>query len=282
MPDRQYPLLLLLFGCAFLSQCADREVAVSGACPHEQVVRLATTTSTENSGLLDVLLPPFTQASGIRVDVISVGTGKALAYGRNGDVDAVLVHARAAEDKFVAEGAGVNRRDVMYNDFVIVGPAGDPAQVGGTSDPVAALAAIEWAGALFVSRGDDSGTHKREMKLWELAEIEPSGRWYMAVGQGMGAALAMADEKIAYCLTDRGTWLAFRRRLDLKVLVERGPGLHNPYGIIAVNPARHTEVNYVGAMALVNWLTSPPAQGIIAAYVVEDTQLFHPGTVSAK
>jgi tungstate transport system substrate-binding protein len=256
--------------------CKQQGAIADGEGAIEQVVRLATTTSTDNSGLLEVLLPPFEERYGLRVDVISVGTGKALAYGRNGDVDVVLVHAKKAEDRFVAQGAGVNRRDVMFNDFVIVGPSNDPAGIASTEDASAALTAIALHGATFVSRGDDSGTHKREMELWQHTGISPGGAWYLSVGQGMGAALGMAYEKQAYCLTDRGTWLALGRDLELKVLLQGDERLNNPYGIIPVNPARYPEVNHVGAMALVGWMTSPEGQRIIGTYTIAGEQLFHP------
>ena len=246
-----------------------------------QAVRLATTTSTDNSGLLDVLLPPFEKRFGIAVEVISVGTGKALAYGRNGDVDVVLVHARAAEDRFVAEGAGVNRRDVMYNDFVLVGPPDDPAGAAGKADAPAALEAIAGAGAYFVSRGDESGTHMREKQLWQQAGVEPRGQWYLSVGQGMGATLGIADEKLAYCLIDRGTWLALGKTTGLKLLLQGGDILTNPYGIIPVNPALHPEVNHVGAMALVGWVTSQEGRKLIAEYEIDGVQLFHPAAAPA-
>lgn len=243
-------------------------------------IRLATTTSTDNSGLLEELLPPFEQRFGVKVDVIAVGTGKALKLGENGDVDVVLVHAREAEDRFVADGFGVNRRDVMYNDFVLVGPETDPAGISGMPDAVAALTAISREGAPFISRGDDSGTHKKEKALWRNAGIAPSGNWYLESGQGMGPTLLMADEKRGYTLTDRGTFSAYQGRMDLVVLSEGDPRLFNPYGIIAVNPARHPHVRYVLAMALIGWVTSQEGQKIIAEFKVGNEALFHPMAIN--
>ena len=240
-------------------------------------LKLATTTSTENSGLLQELLPPFEKLFDIRIDVIAVGTGKALALGRNGDVDVVLVHARKAEDKFVKDGYGVNRRDVMYNDFVIIGPPDDPAGVRGMTNVLDALRAISREKAIFVSRGDDSGTHKREKILWRKAGISPSGSWYVETGQGMGATIQMADEKKAYTISDRGTYLAYKGKIDLTILVQGDiPRLANPYGIIAVNPARYPHAKYVYAMALIGWVTSVEGQRIIGEYKRFGEQLFHP------
>ncbi len=255
---------------------------VNVLCASAEVrLKLATTTSTDNSGLLKELLPPFERMFDLRVDVIAVGTGKALALGENGDVDVVLVHAREAEDQFVAEGHGVNRRDVMYNDFIIIGPADDPAGVKGMKDAVAALKAIFQKEAPFASRGDDSGTHQREKSLWKEAELEPAGDWYMETGQGMGATLQVADEKRAYTLSDRGTYIAYKDKIELEILVEGDTDrLANPYGIIAVNPAKHAHVNYVYAMALIGWVTSVEGQKIIGEYKQSGEVLFHPTAIS--
>ena len=251
-------------------------VAVSYASA-EVRLKLATTTSTDNSGLLKVLLPPFEKMLGVRVDVIAVGTGKALALGKNGDVDVVLVHARSAEDQFVKDGYGVNRRDVMYNDFVVLGPANDPAGVKDMKDAVAALKIISAKKSPFTSRGDDSGTHKREKNLWKETGIEPSGDWYMETGQGMGATLQVADEKQAYTIADRGTYLAYKDKIDLYILVENDTEkLANPYGIIAVNPAKYCHVNYIHAMSLIGWITSVEGQKIIGGYKRFGELLFHP------
>ena len=242
----------------------------------KSIVRLATTTSTDNSGLLAVLLPPFEQQSGYQVHVIAVGTGKALRLAREGDVDLVLVHARTAEDKLIADGFGVDRRDVMHNDFIIVGPAADPAGVKGMNDAGAALARIDASKQIFVSRGDDSGTHKKERALWEASGTQPEGRWYREAGQGMGKVLQIAAELDAYTLTDRGTWLAMKAKSPLQVLVEGDPGLFNPYGIIAVNPERFPELNHQGARALMDWITSPAGQKIIGDFRIEGEPLFVP------
>jgi len=255
-------------------------VAVCSTAYTQERIRLATTTSTDNSGLLEQLLPPFEQRFGVKVDVIAVGTGKALKLGENGDVDVVLVHAREAEDRFVADGFGVNRRDVMYNNFVLVGPETDPAGIVGMPDAVAALTAISGKRAPFISRGDDSGTHKKERALWKEARIAPSGAWYLESGQGMGPTLLMADEKRGYTLTDRGTLLAYKGRTELVVLCEGDLHLFNPYGIIAVHPARHPHVQYVFAMALIGWVTSQEGQKIIAEFKIGNEVLFHPMAVN--
>jgi len=240
------------------------------------VLRLATTTSTDNSGLLAVLLPPFEKSTGIQVHVIAVGTGKALRLAREGDVDVVLVHARKAEDALVADGYGVNRRDVMYNDFIIVGPESDPAAIRGMTDAVAALARIRSSGSLFVSRGDDSGTNKKELQLWEEAQLKPAGDSYREAGQGMGKVLQMSGELGAYTLTDRGTWLAMQGKLSLVELVSGDPRLFNPYGVIAVNPDRYRDINYRDAMRLIAWLTSVEGQKIIEDFRINNQPLFIP------
>ncbi|MFQ5509066.1 MAG: substrate-binding domain-containing protein [Leptospirillia bacterium] len=244
-------------------------------------LRMSTTTSTENSGLLNVLLPPFEQANDVKVDVIAVGTGKALKLGENGDVDVVFVHARAAEDRFVAGGFGVDRRDVMHNDFVLVGPAADPAGVGGAASAADAVARIMDARAPFVSRGDDSGTHKKERALWREAGREPAGRWYLETGLGMGAVLQMSGDKRAYTLTDRGTFIAYQGTLDLVVLFEGDAVLFNPYGIIAVNPARHPHVRHELAVRLMDFITGPEGQGIISGYRLNGRQLFFSDAIPA-
>lgn len=239
-------------------------------------LRLATTTSTDNSGLLKYILPRFEAEYGAKVKVIAVGTGKALKLGVNGDVDVVMVHARPSEDKFVEAGHGVNRRDVMYNDFIIVGPSSDPAGIKGMKDPVAAFKKIAAKQAPFISRGDDSGTNKKENIYWKDAGIHPKGSWYIAAGQGMGAVLTMSGEKRAYTLSDRATYLTYKSRTGLDILVEGDPKLFNPYGVIAVNPKKYPDVNYVGAMAFIAWLTSPEGQKMIGEFRKNGTQLFHP------
>jgi len=272
-------LALGILGCSETPPAESPPAAGSSARP---VVRLATTTSTDNSGLLERLLPPFEKWWGAPVHVIAVGTGRALDLGRNGDVDVVLVHDPAAEDAFMAEGAGLNRRSVMFNDFLIVGPKDDPAKIAQASGPADAFARIARAEAPFVSRSDDSGTHKMELAVWKKADLQPAGKWYLEAGQGMSATLLMADEKNAYCLTDRGTYLAMRAKLHLAPRFEDPEGLRNPYSIIAVNPAVHRDVNYLGAMALVAWVTSPEGQKIIADFRVDGEGLFHPLAVPPK
>jgi len=227
---------------------------------------MSTTTSTENSGLLDALLPPFEEMLHVKVDVIAVGTGKALALGANGDVDIVFVHARPSEDKFVADGNGVNRRDVMYNDFVIIGPESDPAGVKSAKSAAEAFQKIAEAQAEFISRGDDSGTNKKEKIIWKEVGLTPEGKWYQEAGQGMGAVLTIANDKQAYTMADRGTYLAFSEKINLNVLTEGDPILYNPYGIIAVNPAKYPHVKYVYAMAFIGWVTSPEGQKIIQEF----------------
>jgi tungstate transport system substrate-binding protein len=278
-------------GCAVFALVA---VLASAGC-ERRAIRFATTTSTENSGLLDILKPAFEKRHGIRLDVIAVGTGRAIRHGENGDVDAILVHSRAAEERFVEQGFGVDRRDVMHNDFVILGPAGDPAGVRGARDAAAApfdklrtpppsracrgaaaLAKIAASRSPFVSRGDDSGTHKKEMSLWREAGVAPDGAWYVEAGQGMGACLVIAHEKRAYVLADRGTYLAYKDKIEIGVLVEGDPRLRNPYGVIAVNPERHPRVKYDEATTFIEWLTSAEAQALIAEFKVGGEQLFHP------
>ncbi len=245
----------------------------------EDVLKLATTTSMENTGLLEKLLPPFEKKCGLKVDVLAVGTGKALKLGERGDVDVVMVHAPAAEKKFVSQGYGVNRREVMYNDFVIVGPDNDPAKIKGSKNAIHALAAIAVSGSPFISRGDDSGTHKKERMLWRDAAIVPQGQWYMEAGQGMGQTLIMANEKRAYTLVDRGTYLAYEMKIELPILCEDDKRLHNLYSIIAVNPARHLESNYLGAMALIGWITSQEGQRIIRGFKIGGKALFQPQAI---
>jgi len=248
--------------------------SIVGAASHDPV-RLATTTSTENSGLLNFLMPVFERDSGYQVHVIAMGTGKALRMGRDGDVDVVLVHAPAAEEEFVRQGHGLMRHAIMYNDFVFVGPASDPAGIAGSkvSDALQSLARGK---STFVSRGDDSGTHKKELRLWEDAGLLPEGLWYREAGQGMGKVLQMASELQAYTLTDRGTWLALRKKLDLKLLVEGDEHLYNPYGMIAVNPKHHPDTNQRGARVLIDWMISSKAQKLIAAFKVDGQSLFTP------
>jgi tungstate transport system substrate-binding protein len=241
----------------------------------EEHLRLSTTTSTENSGLLKVLLPPFEAANGCKVDVIAVGTGKALKLGEAGDVDVVLVHARKLEDQFVAAGFGIERRDVMYNDFVVLGPADDPAGVKGSRSATEVLARIAAKGVTFISRGDESGTHQKEKELWTAAGLQPTGAWYVQAGQGMGEVLIMATEKRAYTLADRGTYNAYRGgKTDLAVLFAGDPTLFNPYGVILVNPARYPQVKLELARKFSAFLTGPLGQALIAGFRVNDEAVF--------
>lgn len=250
-------------------------------------IKLATTTSTEASGLLGVLLPQFEKRTGIKVDVISVGTGQALKLASRGDVDVVLVHSRPDEDKYMADGFGTVRRDVMYNDFVIVGDKSDPAGIARTRTAAAALTAIAAEGAKsgsptsrFISRGDDSGTHKRELQLWREAGIDPlpgKGKWYLESGQGMGETLTIAGNMRAYTLTDRGTFLAHRGRVGLHLLVTQVPGLYNPYGVMDVNPAKHPHVKQREARQFIDWLVSPEGVAAIKSLQVNGVALFTPG-----
>lgn len=238
-------------------------------------LKMSTTTSTDNSGLLKVLLPPFEKENNCKVDVIAVGTGKALKIAEQGDVDVVFVHARKLEDKFVADGYGINRKDVMYNDFVILGPADDPAGIKGAKTAAEALKMIAAKQARFVSRGDESGTHQKEKELWQTAGIKPAGKWYQAAGQGMGEVIIMATEERAYTLADRGTYNAFKSgKTDLKILFEGEKGLFNPYGVIAVDPKRHPHVKYDLAMRFIDFVTGPEGQGIIAGYKVSGDPIF--------
>ncbi len=269
--DRGARALLLLAALALGSCGCDADSPIR--------LRLATTTSTDNSGLLDVLLPPFEKATGIRVDVIAVGTGRAVKLAENGDVDVILVHDPEREAKFVSEGYGVNRRAVMHNDFVVLGPAADPAKIAGTRAAAKAFRAIAAAKASFVSRGDESGTHVKEMAIWRAAGVAPAGGWYLATGQGMGGTLTRASEKQAYTLADRGTFTAYRGKVELVVLCEGDRRLNNPYAIIAVNPERHRHVHHAAAIQLIEFVTSPQGRQIIADFGKGGQPLFFPGAL---
>ncbi len=245
----------------------------------ERFITVASTTSTEQSGLFRHLLPAFEQKTGIQVRVVAVGTGQALDIGRRGDADVVFVHARPLEEKFLAEGFGVQRFDVMYNDFVLIGPKSDAAKIAGTKDIVAALQKVKAAQAPFVSRGDESGTHFAELELWKLAGVDIAndrGPWYRDTGQGMGPALNSAAGMNAYILSDRGTWLSFRNRGELAILVEGDQRLFNQYGVMLVNPAKHPHVKKEMGQAFVDWVISPEGQKTIAGYKIGGEQLFFP------
>jgi tungstate transport system substrate-binding protein len=286
--SKKAPAFLSLFALltSLLIGCSDKEeptpipeptsvsaglATASSASTESKTLILATTTSTEDSGLLDFILPDFEKQYDAEVDVIAVGTGQALKLGEDGNADVLLVHARAKEDDFMAAGHGVRREDVMYNDFVIVGPPDDPAGLRGTTSATAAFQELAQAQASFVSRGDESGTHTKEKDIWSKAGIEPTGDWYISAGQGMGAVLTMADEQQAYTLSDRATYLA--RTLEgteLEILVEGDPILFNPYGVIAVNPDKGPHIKADLANTFINWLISLPTQEKIAQFGVAE------------
>jgi tungstate transport system substrate-binding protein len=256
-------------------------MALPAQATDKNILRLATTTSTSNSGLLDYLLPRFEAKCGCKVNVISVGTGKALKLGEDGNVDVVLVHARSAEDAFVAAGHGIDRRDVMYNDFVLIGPNNDPARIKSEKDVLAAMKKIADTKWKFISRGDDSGTDQMEKGYWKALGTKPEennaqSRWYVSAGQGMGEVLMMAGEMRAYTLSDRGTYISYRDKIGLPILMQGDPRMFNPYGIIAVNPKKYPDINYKGATELINWITSAEGQKLIADFKVGGEQLFMP------
>jgi tungstate transport system substrate-binding protein len=251
----------------------------------ERFITVASTTSTEQSGLFGYLLPIYEQQTGVKVRVVALGTGQALDVGRRGDADVVFVHARAAEEKFLAEGQGVKRYPVMYNDFVLIGPKSDPAKVGGGKDILAAMKRVEASQAPFVSRGDRSGTHMAELDLWKAAGIDidkSKGAWYRDTGQGMGPALNTASSMNAYILADRGTWLAFKNRGDLAILVEGDKRLFNQYGVMLVNPDKHPNVKKELGQQFIDWLVSPAGQKAIADYKINGEQLFYPNATDAS
>lgn len=247
-----------------------------GSAAEKNVVRLATTTSTAASGLLEAILPKFEVSCGCKVHIISVGTGKALKLGEDGNVDVVLVHARPSEDAFVAAGHGIDRHDVMFNDFVLIGPNNDPAKIKGERDVLVAMKKISDAKWKFVSRGDDSGTDQMEKSYWTALNIRPEGKWYFSAGQGMGEVLMMSGEMRAYALTDRGTYISYRDKIGLPILMQGDARMSNPYGIIAVNPKKYPDTNYAGATRLIAWITSPEGQKLIADFKVGGEQLFTP------
>lgn len=249
------------------------------AFAQERSITVASTTSTEQSGLFGHILPIFTRESGIAVRVVALGTGQALDVGRRGDADVVFVHDRAAEERFVADGFGGPRRHVMFNDFVITGPAADPARIAGLGDTAEALRRIAAARAPFISRGDRSGTHAAELRLWQQAGVDPAtgrGQWYREVGQGMGPALNTAAAQGAYILADRGTWLSFRNRQDQRILIEGDTRLFNQYGVMLVNAQRHPHVKAADGQRFIDWLLSAAGQAAIASYRINGEQLFFP------
>ncbi len=254
-------------------------VMLAAALAQPVTIIVQSTTSTQNSGLFDFILPKFTAQTGITVNVVAVGTGQALKNGRNGDGDVLLVHAKSAEEQFIKRGFGVKRFDVMYNDFVIIGPKNDPAKLGGTVGILAALAKIVQSKSPFISRGDDSGTNKKELQLWQKAKInivEKGGSWYRESGSGMGATLNIAAGMSAYTMSDRATWLAFKNKAGLKILSEGDPLLFNQYGVMLINPSKHPHVNEKEGQIFIDWLTGKEGQSAIAAYKLEGKQLFFP------
>jgi tungstate transport system substrate-binding protein len=253
------------------------------ALAQEKFIVVASTTSTQDSGLFGHILPMFKAKTGIEVKIIAQGTGQALDTARRGDADVVFVHARPQEEKFVTDGDGVKRFDVMYNDFVLIGPKSDPAKIASGKDIVAALGAISRTGALFISRGDRSGTHAAELALWKAANIDPQagkGAWYREIGQGMGAALNMASSQNAYVLSDRGTWISFKNKGDLVISVDGDVKMFNPYGVILVNPAKHAHVKKGDGQKFIDWLVSRDGQAAIASYQIEGQQLFFPSAAT--
>jgi len=275
---------LLLVGFVILSILVSFNVfLLSCSKKIDTEVILATTTSTYDSGLLDELLPAFEEETGFKVKPIAVGTGEAIAMGERGEADVILVHARSSEDEFVEGGYGIGRKDVMHNDFVIIGAESDPAAVKGMSSAGEAFQKVSETENLFVSRGDNSGTNKKELKIWESAGIEPQGDWYIESGQGMGATLRIADEKQAYTMTDRGTYLSQEETLSLIILVEGDEILFNPYGVIPVNPDKHKDIdiNYKGACAFADFITGEKGQAIIKEFGVEKygQPLFYPDVI---
>jgi len=276
-------LLLCFLLVGMFAGCSKQEVAVTEpveevteevmeeSTEEKQDVILATTTSTENSGLLAYILPSFEEKFGRAVKVIAVGTGKALQMGRDGEADVLLVHAKPSEDEFVAEGHGTERFDVMYNDFVLIGPSADPAGLleNANSNVVDALKLVQENGSTFVSRGDDSGTHKKEKALWVAAELEPAGDWYVEAGKGMGDVIMMADEMQGYTMSDRATYLSMSEKIELEVVTEKDSILFNQYGVIPVNPNKNEGINQEGAAEFVEWLLSAETQELIATFGVE-------------
>jgi tungstate transport system substrate-binding protein len=276
----KYISILVCITAVFLAACGG--TAASGSQVSGELGRLilATTTSTYDSGLLGFILPIFEEQYNATVDVVAVGTGQALSMGEAGDADVLLVHARAREEAFVEAGLGTARYDVMYNDFVILGPVEDPAGIEGMIDAAGAFTTIADSESTFISRGDDSGTHTKEKSIWEAAQFTPEGDWYLSAGQGMGAVLTLAQEQQAYTMSDRATYLSRAAEgIDLVVLVEGDPNLFNPYGVIPIDSEAHPGVNFELAQAFVEWLTSLETQELIASYEANGAQLFYPDSI---
>lgn len=264
-------LTLVVIGCAS-EPAPENEDPTNETSGDKGSIILSTTTSTENSGLLDFILPDFTEKTGIEVKVVAVGTGKALQMGIDGEADVLLVHAKASEEEFVANGHGLERFDVMYNDFVLIGPENDPGNLSeiAKGDIVSAFKIINENQLKFISRGDDSGTHKKELAFWKDAGIEPSGDWYISTGKGMGDVIQMADEMLGYTLADRATYLSMMNNIGLKVVVEGDSKMFNQYGVIAVNPDKNDKINSEGAQEFINWLLSGETQALIGEFGKEE------------
>lgn len=264
-------LTLVVIGCAS-EPAPENEGPTNETSGDKGSIILSTTTSTENSGLLDFILPDFTEKTGIEVKVVAVGTGKALQMGIDGEADVLLVHAKASEEEFVANGHGLERFDVMYNDFVLIGPENDPGNLSeiAKGDIVSAFKIINENQLKFISRGDDSGTHKKELAFWKDAGIEPSGDWYISTGKGMGDVIQMADEMLGYTLADRATYLSMMNNIGLKVVVEGDSKMFNQYGVIAVNPDKNDKINSEGAQVFINWLLSGETQALIGEFGKEE------------
>jgi tungstate transport system substrate-binding protein len=275
-----FAALFFIAGCGGSTPPAEEpeeETAPEEVALIDDFIILATTTSTYDSGLLDFLNPIFQEQTGLEVRVVSQGTGAALETGRSGDADVLLVHDRGSELTGVEEGYFVDRFDVMYNDFIFIGPADDPAGVTGVSTAAEAMALIAESGSVFVSRGDDSGTNRMELRLWEAAAIEPAGDWYESIGQGMGDTIRHADERLGYTMTDRGTYVSLKDSIDLVIVLEGDPVLFNQYGVMAVNPEMHPGVKYDYAMMYIDFLMSEEGQALINSYQVNGETLFFPG-----
>ncbi|MCU0489795.1 MAG: substrate-binding domain-containing protein [Anaerolineales bacterium] len=281
MKNKLTKLFFLFLSVLVLAACAEPTTQA----PASKKLILATTTSTQDSGLLDELIPIFEQTTGVDIEVIAVGTGQALQLGEDGNADVLLVHSRAKEDEFMAAGHGIRREDVMYNDFLIAGPAADPAGIKGMSSVVEAFKKMAASQSPFISRGDESGTHTKELSIWKKAALEPAGDWYISAGQGMGEVLTMAEEQQAYTLSDRATYLArLKNGLKLEILSEGDPLLFNPYGVIAVNPAKNDKIQAELADQFIDWLISLPIQEKIGEFgrAEFDQSLFNPSSTSWK
>ena len=284
-------IMMVFAGCKTTSTTdetttADETTAATKTtAPENPALILVSTTSTQDSGLFDELIPAFEKATGYKVKVIAVGSGEAIKLGEEGEADVLLVHSRKAEDKFIADGYGINRKDVMHNDFIIVGPESDPAKIKGMESAAEAFKAIADSGSIFLSRADDSGTHKKELSIWETAQVKPAGGWYIETGQGMGETLQIAQEKLGYTLTDNATWFATKSSpgSSLVELVKGEKALYNPYGVIAVNPGEHPglKINYKGALAFIDFITGEQGQKIIKEFGIMEygKPLFYPDVI---